>query len=208
MPSPGPYRLTGDKLLQTIDNWDRLLNFRVRLIACGGTALTLLDIKESTKDIDFMVPVIAEYEKLMKFVKSIGYREKGGGLAHPDDPHFLYQFWHGNRVFTTDLLNSPLEAGKHILIKEWRHIYLGALNLVDLIITKMFRGTGVDMEDCIAVFATGQVDAHELLTRYAEAATYDLNPDKMMQNLVVLVDQLASKDLVNAVFVKKVKSSQ
>jgi hypothetical protein len=111
MPSPGPYRLTGDKLLQTLDNWDRLLNFRVQLIACGGTALTLLKIKESTKDIDLIVPDTDEYKKLMKFVRSIGYQEKRGGLAHPDDPHFLYQFWHGNRVFTTDLLYSPLEFG-------------------------------------------------------------------------------------------------
>ncbi len=47
MTSPGPYRLTGDKMLQTIENWDRLMNFRVQLIACGGTALTLLKIKES-----------------------------------------------------------------------------------------------------------------------------------------------------------------
>lgn len=206
MSSPSPYRLTGDKLLQTIDNWDNLMNFRLRLIACGGTALTLLNIKESTKDIDFMVPVVTEYERLMKFLKSIGYREKGGGLEHPEDPYFLYQFWHGNRVFTTDLLNSPLEAGKHIPIKQWRNIYLGALNLIDLIVTKMFRGAGVDADDCIAIFATGRVDADELLERYAEAASYDLNPDKMMKNFVGFVDRLASKDLVSAEFIEKARS--
>lgn len=206
MPSPGPYRLTGDKLLQTIDNWDRLLNFRVRLIACGGTALTLLNIKDSTKDIDFVVPVVAEYERLMKFLEAVGYREKAGGLEHPADPLFLYQFSYGSRVFTTDLLNSPLETGKHILIKELRHIYLGALNLIDLIITKMFRGTGVDVDDCLAVFETGRVDADELLERYAEASSFDLNPDKMMQNFIVFVDRLASKDLVSAEFMEKAGS--
>jgi len=79
MTSPGPYRLTGDKMLQTIENWDKLIDFRVQLIACGGTALTLLKIKKSTKDIDLIVPVTDEYKKLMKFVKSIGYQEKGGG---------------------------------------------------------------------------------------------------------------------------------
>jgi len=96
--------------------------------------------------------------------------------------------------------------GKHILIKELRHIYLGALNLIDLIITKMFRGAGVDMDDCIAVFATGQVDAHELFERCSEAASYDLNPDKMMRNFVALVNQLDLKDLVAPAFVKKVRS--
>ena len=206
MPSPSQYRLTSDKLLETLETWDSLMNSRVQLIACGGTALTLLEIKESTKDIDFVVPVGAEYKRLMRFLSDIGYREKAGGLDHPDDPYFLYQFWTGNRVFTTDLLNSPLEAGKHITIKEWPHIYLGVLNLVDLIITKMFRGTGVDVDDCIAVFETGRVGADELLDRYAEASSYDLNPDKMMQNFLVLVDRLASKGLVSAEFIEKVRS--
>jgi len=194
--------------MRTIDNWDSLMNFSVQLVACGGTALTLLNIKESTKDIDLVVPVHAEYERLMKFLKAIGYQEKGGGLLHPDDPYFLYQFWAGNRVFTTDLLNSPLDAGKHIVIKKWRHIYLGALNLVDLIITKLFRGAGVDVDDSIAVFETGQVDAEELLKRYSEAARYDLNPDKMTQNFVLFADKLVARDLITNEFVEKVKSDQ
>jgi len=34
------------------------MNFRVHLIACGGTALTLLNIKESTKDITLLCQFI------------------------------------------------------------------------------------------------------------------------------------------------------
>lgn len=208
MASISPYRITSDRLLDTLDNWDRLMNFGVQLIACGGTALTLLDLKESTKDIDLVVPVVTEYEKLIKFLSTIGYSEKGGGWAHPDDPLFLYQFWCGKRVFTTELLDSPLDAGKHIVIKEWPHIYLGALNLIDLITTKMFRGTGLDVDDCITVFETGQVNAEELFERYSEAARYDLNPDKMMQNFVSFVDELALRDLVADEFVERVKSDK
>ncbi len=208
MTSTSPYRITSDKLLDTLDNWDRLMNFGVQLIACGGTALTLLDLKESTKDIDLVVPVVTEYEKLIKFLSTIGYSEKGKGWAHPDDPLFLYQFWCGKRVFTTELLDSPLDAGKHIVIKEWPHIYLGALNLIDLIITKMFRGTGLDVDDCIAIFETGQVDSQELLERYTATANYDLNLDKMMQNFVSFVDELALRDLVADEFVERVKSDK
>jgi hypothetical protein len=208
MASISPYRITSDRLLDTLDNWDGVMNSRVQLIACGGTALTLLKLKESTKDIDFVVPVVAECEKLIKFLSTIGYSEKGGGWAHPDDPLFLYQFWCGSRVFTTELLDSPLDAGKHIAIKEWPHIYLGALNLIDLIITKMFRGTGLDVDDCITVFETGQVNAEELFERYSEAARYDLNPDKMMQNFVSFVDGLALRDLVADEFVERVKSDK
>ena len=57
------YRIDSAELLDTLDNWESLMNFRVHLIACGGTALTLLNIKSSTKDIDFIVPETNEYER-------------------------------------------------------------------------------------------------------------------------------------------------
>ena len=199
------YRLSANSLLDTLDNWNSLMNFRVHLIACGGTALTLLKIKDSTRDIDFAVPVYKEHERLMKFLGDLGYEEKRGGLAHDDDPNFIYQIWRGNKVFTTDLLDSPLDPGNHILVKRWSHIYLAALNLTYLIITKMFRGTPVDRDDCIAAFATGQVNAVELLERYSEAARYDLNPEKMMKNFVYLAEGLHELKLVSDEFLEKVR---
>lgn len=198
------YRITGTELIQTIDNWEHLINFKVNLIGCGGTALTLLEIKDSTKDIDFIVPVNKEYERLMKFLRSLGYKEKGGGLAHPDDPYFLYQFWAGKRVHTTELLDSPLDPNKNITVKKWRHIYLGALNLQDLIITKIFRGTRVDVVDCVAAFAAYDIDPEELLKRYAEAAKYELNPEKMMQNFTIFAEALLEKGKVPHDFLDKV----
>ena len=199
------YRLSANDLLDTLDNWNSLMNFRVHLIACGGTALTLLKIEDSTRDIDFTVPMQKEYDRLMKFLRDLGYEEKGGGLAHDDDPNFIYQFWCGEKVFTTDLLDSPLDPGNHILIKRWSYIYLAALNLTDLIITKMFRGTSVDRDDCIAAFATGKVNAEKLLERYSETARYDLNPEKMMKNFVYLVEGLHELKLVKDDFLEKVR---
>ncbi len=200
------YRITGRQLIDTIDNWERLINFKVKLIGSGGTALTLLGIKESTKDIDMIVPVQKEYERLLTFLRSIGYQDKGNGLIHPDAPLFLYQFWAGNRVFTTELLDSPLDPGRNIVIKEWRHIYLGALNLQDLIITKIFRGTQVDTEDCVSAFASFEMDPEALLERYAEAAKYDLNPEKMMANFLLFAEALSEKGIVNRGFLEKVKA--
>jgi hypothetical protein len=48
------YRLDRDALLDVLGQWNTFLKRKVHLIACGGTALTLLGVKESTKDIDFM----------------------------------------------------------------------------------------------------------------------------------------------------------
>jgi hypothetical protein len=200
------YRFTGNDLIQTLEQWEHLLTFRVHLIACGGTALTLLGIKQSTKDADFVVPIRRECERLKAFLVKLGYSERGGGLSHSEQPFFLFQFWPGNRVFTTDLLHSPLEPERHIVLRKWRHVYLGALSLIDLIITKMMRGTGTDVNDSIAAFATGQVDAEMLLQEYLEAARYDLNPDKAMRNFVRLTQKLHTEGLVNDQFLERVRA--
>ena len=46
------YRIDKQDLLDRITIWDSFLKRDVHLIACGGTALTLLGIKDSTKDVD------------------------------------------------------------------------------------------------------------------------------------------------------------
>ena len=85
-------------------------------------------------------------------------------------------------------------------------MYLGALNLTDLIITKMMRGTGTDVNDCIAAFATGQVNAETLFQESLEAARYDLNPDKAMKNFVQLTENLHIEGLVNDQFLERVRA--
>ena len=52
------YRLDKNELLDNLREWNRYLKRKVHLIACGGTAMTLLGIKASTKDVDFIVPEI------------------------------------------------------------------------------------------------------------------------------------------------------
>ena len=79
-----------------------------------------------------------------------------------------------------------------------------SLNLQDLIITKMFRGIRVDVEDCMAAFTKFGIDPEELLKRYAETAKYDLNPEKMIQNFIVFTEALLEKGMVNHDFLKKV----
>lgn len=55
------YRINKDGLLDRFVSWNSYLKRKVHLIACGGTAMTLLGIKDSTKDIDLIVPDVKEY---------------------------------------------------------------------------------------------------------------------------------------------------
>jgi len=68
----------------------------------------------------------------------------------------------------------------------------------------MFRGIQVDVDDCVAAFAASKIDPEELLKRYAEAAKYDLNPEKMIKNFIVFTEALVEKGLVTYSFRKKI----
>ena len=58
-------RVDKTTLLNILARWDRFIKRKVRIIACGGTALTLLNVKESTKDIDLLIPNPNEYKYLL-----------------------------------------------------------------------------------------------------------------------------------------------
>lgn len=64
------YRIDKQGLLNIISAWDAFLKRKVYLIACGGTALTLLGVKPSTKDIDLIVPNPDEHEYLVSILKT------------------------------------------------------------------------------------------------------------------------------------------
>lgn len=177
------YRIDKSGLLDKLAAWDGFLKRKVHLIACGGTALTLLGVKDSTKDIDFMVPDVNEHKYLINTLEKLGYKSASGwGWAREDG--FIFDLFKGKSVHTTELLESPLEEGNHILIKEFSHIYLGVLNYYDIIITKLFRGTSVDNEDCLALIRNkrGEINFKLLEKRFRETASFDVSEDKIIKN--------------------------
>lgn len=150
------YRLNKDSLLASLAQWNSFLKRKVHLVACGGTAMTLLNVKESTRDMDFMVPKEGEHKYLVKTIRQLGYKSVSGYGWARDDEVFIFDLFPGNRIHTTELLDNPLQEGKHMLIKEFSHIYLGVLNDYDLIVSKLFRGSEVDFQDCARL-----VEAHK-----------------------------------------------
>lgn len=177
------YRMDKSGLLDRLAAWDGFLKRKVHLIACGGTALTILGVKESTKDIDFMVPDSNERKYLIKTLEKLGYKPVSGWGWSRDDG-FIFDLFKGKSVHTTELLQSPVEKGNHILIKEFSHIYLGVLNCYDIIISKLFRGTSVDNEDCLALVRDKrqEIDFKLLEKRFRKTASFDVSEDKIIKN--------------------------
>jgi hypothetical protein len=178
------YRIDKDGLINRLSAWNDFLKRKVHLIACGGTALTLLNIKPSTKDVDLLVPNANEYSYLIKILEQLGYRSASdSGWARDDG--FIFDLFAGKRVHTTELLDSPLEEGNNKMVKEFSHIYLGVLNDYDLLTSKLFRGTSVDMADCMMLMKSkkGEIDIRRFVTRFKETASYDVSDDKANKNL-------------------------
>jgi len=188
------YRIDKEGLFDELRIWGEDLPSPVRLVTCGGTALALLDLKLSTKDIDFLVPDLKEYETLTGYFRSLGWEGSGARWVRPGG-EFIFDVFRGRVVYITELLDDPLVPGQHIPIGDYGRVALSALNLLDVACTKLVRCTGVDLDDCLEVIRTGRVTPRELAERFREYARYGLNERDFKVNLEVLAERMADNGL-------------
>ena len=191
------YRLDKNRLLDTLGEWNRFLKRKVHLIACGGTAMTLIGVKPSTKDVDFVAPMVREHDYLTKQLKALGYKQTTGSGWKRDGEDFRFDIFRGNRIHTTELLASPLEEGKHSILMEFSHLYIGILNDYDLISSKLMRGTRVDFEDCLSLAEArrAEIDIERLIHHFHEMVSYDVAEYRLKPNIDHFLVLLREKGL-------------
>ena len=125
------------------------------------------------------MPDKGEYKTLLSTLKKLNYRQKtGSGWAR--DGGFTFDLFPGKKVFITELLDSPLDPGRFIPIRTFKKLMVGALNDHDLIISKMFRGTDVDIDDCLMLIK-------------GRGKGFDLRTEQMMKNLDLLLSRLTDQ---------------
>jgi len=191
------YRLDKNWLLDILGEWNHFLKRKVHLIACGGTAMTLLGVKPSTKDVDFMSPKVREYDYLTKQLKALGYKQATGSGWKRDGEDFLFDIFRGNRIHTTELLDSPLDEGRHSILMEFSHLYIGILNDYDLISSKLMRGTSVDFEDCLSLAEARreEMDIERLIHHFNKMVSYDVAGYRLRPNIDHFLVLLREKGL-------------
>jgi hypothetical protein len=191
-------RIDKTTLLNTLSLWNRYLKRKVRIIACGGTALTLLNLKESTKDVDFLIPEQSEYRYLIKNMMDLGYKQTTG-TGWQKNKGFIFDLFVGKTIFTTELLESSLEPGNHIPFKEFSSIYLGILNYYDLIISKLFRFTPVDTDDCVILLKekNREINLDKLKSRFYETSAYDISDEKNRNNFKYFLELLKKEKILD-----------
>lgn len=132
--------LDNTKLLDFLGEIEKELRRKITVVAVGGTAMTLLEAKPSTIDVDFTIPAkyYDEFEDAKKIVQ----------------PGFRIDVFHDGAVFVTMLPQDYLKRSRPIKTKLEK-IDLRALHPVDIIMTKIGRldkRDWQDIESCVTKF--------------------------------------------------------
>ncbi len=154
------------QLLEFLEVLEEELPREITLVAVGGTALTLLDLKTSTIDVDFTISD-KDYEDFAKAEKAT--------------PHgFEIDKWVGGMVFSTILPDDYLE--KSIPLKvNLKKIKLYALHPLDIVITKIGRLNDRDVPDikiCVKKYSITKEEIKQRATQIELAGSeeaYDVN---------------------------------
>lgn len=171
-----------ESFLQLIADLDK----EIELFAMGGTAMVLKNIKEATKDIDFLT--VLDYETIKELFGLAGLREK--------DSSKLCNIWYlGDKridifydefVMGITLPDDWKELSEHIRNIGKLRLYI--LNWYDIIITKIARSEPRDIDDILVILKTQKVDFKVLKKRY-----YELAPVSLISDCDVKFKHLESK---------------
>ena len=144
-----------------------------------------------------MTPDIDEYNYLIKQIKKLGYAQvTTSGWERQGEP-FRFDLFSGNRIHTTELLQSPLEDGQNSLLMEFSRLYIGILNEYDLIASKLMRGTQVDYDDCLMLTRAHRekIDIDHLVEHYREMISYDIAEQRIKSHIDRFVEVLRENNL-------------
>jgi len=128
---------------------EKELSRQITLVAVGGTAMTLLDLKPSTIDIDFTGPggAIADFKEALK------------NISHG----FKIDLYKDGVVFSQILPGDYLE--KSIRIRQIGRIELRSLQPLDIVVTKIGRLDDRDMQDIEACIRGHRLNKKTILSR-------------------------------------------
>lgn len=146
--------IANKNLLEWLKKIDNKLNRKIIIIAVGGTALTLMNLKESTKDIDLCVEK-SDYELLRK--------------AIPKDK-FRADIFQDGYIFCLQLPEDYIKLSKDYEKKIFKNILLKLLNPLDIIITKAARYNARDEEDIALIINKISINKDKLIKRFKEAS--------------------------------------
>jgi len=156
--------INADELLELIESISKYVEKEIKMYALGGTALTILNIKKSTRDIDINIESNAEYNYICKIFEDLGFERKG--IRWFSQEGLAFDMFYESNILGTELLSDCITKSK--FIKSFGNIQLYTLPLEDIIISKLARGDLRDFDDIKMILETNKIDLNYLVQRYNE----------------------------------------
>ena len=194
--------INADELFELLGSISGYIEREINMYALGGTALTILGIKQSTLDIDVNIDSESEYKYITKIFERIGFK-KIGTYRWLTQEGLAFDLFFGSNILGTDLFSDCLEKSK--FIKSFGMINLYTLSLYDIIISKLARGDSRDFDDIKNIFKNEKIDVKELVERYEktmEASVVGQYKQKLLDLIKIKFSQwefLLDKELINEV---------
>lgn len=143
--------ITKEDLLNWLKEIDSKLSKKMIIVAVGGTAMTLLGLKPSTKDVDFCLN--SKDEKVFRKLSA--------------DSKFKVDLFKDGYIFSEQLPEDYIKKSNKIKI-NFVNLDLRILSPVDIIITKTARLNERDEEDISTLAKTNKIKRKELEERFEQ----------------------------------------
>lgn len=151
-----------NELFELVSSISKYVEREINMYALGGTALTILNIKKSTRDIDINIGSNSEYQYICKIFEDLGFERKG--IRWISQEGLAFDLFFGSNILGTELLFDCTNKSK--FIKSFGNIKLYTLSLEDIIISKLARGDIRDFDDIKMIFKYHKIDIKMLIDRY------------------------------------------
>jgi len=155
-------KVNAKKLFELLESISKFAEREINMYALGGTALTILSIKDSTLDIDINIGSEKEYIYICRIFEQIGF-EKKGMFRWFTQEGLAFDLFHSFNILGTELLPDCMEKSRYI--KLFGKIKLYTLSLEDIIISKLARGDPRDFDDIKSILEK-RIDIKKLVQRY------------------------------------------
>ncbi|MBI2137918.1 hypothetical protein HYU12_05405 [Candidatus Woesearchaeota archaeon] len=141
-------------LMQYLQKIDNELKEKITLIAVGGTAMTLLGLKDSTKDVDFCT----ESKKEQGVIKA---------ASEKVDNQTRIDLFSEGYIFSVQLPDDYVTRAKTVK-ESFKNLKLKILHPIDIIVSKTDRLNERDIEDIEALIKKKRITKTKLQQRYGQ----------------------------------------
>ncbi|MBU1198924.1 MAG: nucleotidyltransferase [Nanoarchaeota archaeon] len=175
--------INAEELFEFMESISKFIEKEIKMYALGGTALTILNIKKSTKDIDVNIESNTEYEYICKIFSNLGFERNG--IRWITQEGLAFDMFHGSNIMGTELLPDCIDKSK--FIKSFGNIKIYTLSLEDIIISKLARGDSRDFDDIKRILEVEKINLRKLVQRYKETMEVSVGAD-YQQKLLDLIE--------------------